>query len=112
MSAALSTRAVPSAGQPAAPPRPARAKRPARPVRTVRRPGPPAVQPLPAGLPRDWYIDHNRRLKAMRLAVVLLDSGIYRPEQATNRRIRAMAVRIGIHRPSAATCRVVRSLLV
>ncbi|MCU7820501.1 hypothetical protein KSNIM_02200 [Kitasatospora sp. DSM 101779] len=62
-------------------------------------------------MPREWYIDHNRRLKAMRLAVVLLDSGVYLPQQATNRRIRSMAVRLGIHRPSAITCRAVRALL-
>jgi hypothetical protein len=47
----------------------------------------------------------------MRLAVVLLDTGLYTPDQATNRRIRSIAARIGIHRPSAATCRLVRSLL-
>ncbi|WP_371483813.1 hypothetical protein [Kitasatospora sp. NBC_00315] len=81
------------------------------PVRRPRRTGPPAVRALPAGQPRAWYIDHNRRLKAMRLAVVLLDSGIYGPQQANNRRIRSLASRIGIHRPSAATCRMVRSLL-
>jgi hypothetical protein len=83
----------------------------ARRVRPVRRPGPPAVRPLPAGMPREWYIDHNRRLKAMRLAVVLLDSGVYLPQHATNRRIRSLAVRLGIHRPSAITCRAVRALL-
>ncbi len=80
-------------------------------VRRSRRSGPPATRALPAGLPRTWYIDHNRRLKAMRLAVVLLDSGIYGPQQANNRRIRSLATRIGIHRPSAATCRMVRTLL-
>ncbi len=47
----------------------------------------------------------------MRLAVVLLDSGLYTPEQANNRRIRSIAARVGVHRPSAATCRLVRSLL-
>ncbi|MFJ1703758.1 hypothetical protein [Kitasatospora sp. NPDC088346] len=82
-----------------------------RPVRRTRHAGPPPVRPLPAGLPRAWYIEHNRRLKAMRLAVVLLDSGIYGPQQATNRRIRSLAVRLEIHRPSAATCRMVRSFL-
>ncbi|MGV9551936.1 hypothetical protein ACWDR6_26520, partial [Streptomyces ardesiacus] len=34
-------------------------------------------RPLPAGRPREWYITHNRRLKAMRLAIALLDSGVY-----------------------------------
>ncbi|MEU9128455.1 hypothetical protein AB0D08_10150 [Kitasatospora sp. NPDC048540] len=82
-----------------------------RPSRRSRCSGPPAVRPLPAGLPRAWYIEHNRRLKAMRLAVVLLDSGVYGPQQATNRRIRSLAVRLDIHRPSAATCRMVRSFL-
>ncbi|MER8184521.1 hypothetical protein [Kitasatospora sp. NPDC094015] len=91
---------------------PKSAARPAlRPAARARRSGPPAVRPLPAGLPRAWYIEHNRRLKAMRLAVVLLDSGVYLPQQATNRRIRSLAVRIDIHRPSAATCRMVRSFL-
>lgn len=80
-------------------------------ARPVHRSGPPAVRPLPAGMPREWYVDHNRRLKAMRLAVVLLDSGVYLPQQATNRRIRSTAVRLGIHRPSAITCRAVRALL-
>ncbi|GGV15349.1 MULTISPECIES: hypothetical protein [Streptomycetaceae] len=83
----------------------------ATPARPRRRLGPPAPQPLPPGLPRAWYEDHNRRLKAMRLAIVLLDSGNYLPQQATNRRIRSVASRIGIHRPSAVTCRAVRSLL-
>lgn len=38
-------------------------------ARTVQR------KPLPAGQPREWYETHNRRLKAMRLAIALLDSG-------------------------------------
>ncbi|WP_171172184.1 hypothetical protein [Streptomyces sp. I05A-00742] len=66
---------------------------------------------LPAGHPREWYESHNRRLKAMRLAIALLHSGAYRPEQATNRRIRRVAVRIGVHTPSNTTCRMVRSLI-
>ncbi|KNB53974.1 hypothetical protein [Streptomyces caatingaensis] len=66
---------------------------------------------LPAGHPRDWYESHNRRLKAMRLAIALLHSGAYRPEQATNRRIRRTAERIGVRTPSNTTCRMVRSLL-
>ncbi|GAA0402508.1 hypothetical protein [Streptomyces luteireticuli] len=66
---------------------------------------------LPAGRPRDWYESHNRRLKAMRLAIALLHSGAYRPEQATNRRIRRTAERIGVRTPSNATCRMVRSLM-
>ncbi|MBC2878576.1 MULTISPECIES: hypothetical protein [Streptomyces] len=66
---------------------------------------------LPAGHPREWYESHNRRLKAMRLAIALLHSGAYRPEQATNRRIRRVADRIGVRPPSNATCRMVRSLI-
>ncbi len=67
--------------------------------------------PLPAGRPREWYETHNRRLKAMRLAIALLDAGAYAPRQAPNVRIRRVAARVGVHRPSNATCRVVRSLL-
>ncbi|MFG2296615.1 hypothetical protein [Streptomyces sp. NPDC048603] len=72
---------------------------------------PPRKKPLPAGLPREWYESHNRRLKAMRLAISLLDSGTYDAERATNRKIRTMAVRTGIRRPSNTTCRMVRSLI-
>ncbi|MEV7614618.1 hypothetical protein [Streptomyces sp. NPDC089799] len=72
---------------------------------------PPRKKPLPAGLPREWYESHNRRLKAMRLAITLLDSGTYDAERATNRKIRNMAVRTGIRRPSNTTCRMVRSLI-
>ncbi|UUN26514.1 hypothetical protein [Streptomyces sp. FIT100] len=68
-------------------------------------------QPLPAGLPREWYESHNRRLKAMRLAIALLDTGVYHPANASNRRIRTTAERIGIHPPSDTTCRMVRSLI-
>ncbi|MEV6795754.1 hypothetical protein AB0M87_28030 [Streptomyces sp. NPDC051320] len=68
-------------------------------------------KPLPAGKPRDWYVSHNRRLKAMRLAIALLDSGVYQPTQAPNRKIRSTAARIGIHPPSDATCRMVRFLI-
>lgn len=68
-------------------------------------------KPLPAGRPRQWYISHNRRLKAMRLAIALLDSGVYLPSQAPDRRIRATAARIGIHPPSDTTCHMVRALL-
>ncbi|MFF5566693.1 hypothetical protein ACFY7Z_12895 [Streptomyces sp. NPDC012623] len=74
---------------------------------------PPALRrkPLPAGRPREWYETHNRRLKAMRLAIALLDSGVYAPEKASNRRIRSTAARIGIHPPSNTTCRMVRTLI-
>jgi len=41
-------------------------------------------RPLPPGRPRDWYVTHNRRLKQMRLAIALLDSGVYVPNQARN----------------------------
>lgn len=66
---------------------------------------------LPAGRPRDWYITHNRRLKAMRLAIALLDSGVYLPNQAHNRTIRSTAERVGIHPPSDTTCHMVRALM-
>ncbi|GAA2085932.1 hypothetical protein [Streptomyces albiaxialis] len=68
-------------------------------------------KPLPAGRPREWYETHNRQLKAMRIAIALLDTGIYTPEQAHNRAIRATAARIGVHPPSLTTCRLVRALL-
>ncbi|MGW7075882.1 hypothetical protein [Streptomyces sp. BA2] len=68
-------------------------------------------RPLPAGRPREWYITHNRRLKAMRLAIALLDSGVYLPNQANNTRIRSMAEDVGIHPPSDITCHMVRALM-
>lgn len=68
-------------------------------------------KPLPAGQPREWYVSHNRRLKAMRLAIALLDSGVYHPATADNRKICATAERIGIHPPSDTTCRMVRALI-
>jgi hypothetical protein len=74
-------------------------------------PAPLPRKPLPAGLPREWYIAHNRRLKTMRLAIALLDSGVYEPAQAGNRLIRDTADRIGVHPPSDITCRMVRALL-
>ncbi|MFJ8307814.1 MULTISPECIES: hypothetical protein [unclassified Streptomyces] len=67
--------------------------------------------PLPAGRPRMWYETHNRRLKAMRLAIALLDTGVYRPEQASNRKIRTTAALVGVHPPSDTTCRMVRALI-
>jgi hypothetical protein len=67
--------------------------------------------PLPAGRPRVWYESHNRRLKAMRLAIALLDTGVYRPEQAPDRKIRTVAALIGVHPPSETTCRMVRALI-
>ncbi|MFD3479216.1 hypothetical protein ACFRAO_43645 [Streptomyces sp. NPDC056656] len=70
-----------------------------------------AKKALPAGRPRDWYITHNRRLKAMRLAIALLDSGVYLPNQAHNRTIRSTAERVGIHPPSDTTCHMVRALM-
>ncbi|GHJ93638.1 MULTISPECIES: hypothetical protein [Streptomyces] len=66
---------------------------------------------LPAGRPREWYVTHNRRLKAMRLAIALLDSGVYIPSKATNATIRTTAERIGIHPPSDVTCRLVRTFI-
>jgi hypothetical protein len=71
----------------------------------------PQRRPLPAGRPREWYESHNRQLKAMRLTIALLDSGVYTPQQARNRTIRRAAARIGVHPPSNTTCRLVRSLL-
>ncbi len=50
-------------------------------------------------------------LKAMRLAISLLDSGTYDARRATNRKIRTMAVRTGIHRPSNVTCKMVRAFI-
>ncbi|MGW7053447.1 hypothetical protein [Streptomyces sp. NPDC054887] len=74
-------------------------------------PQPPAKIPLPAGRPRAWYETHNRRLKAMRLAIALLDTGVYHPSQAPDRKIRSTAESVGIHPPSATTCTMVRSLI-
>ncbi|MEV7994947.1 hypothetical protein AB0O67_24445 [Streptomyces sp. NPDC086077] len=68
-------------------------------------------RPLPPGRPRDWYISHNRRLKAMRLAIALLDSGVYMPNQARNETIRGTADLIGVHPPSDTTCHMVRALM-
>nr|WP_202431631.1 hypothetical protein [Streptomyces sp. SID7804] len=72
---------------------------------------PVAKRPLPAGRPRDWYVTHNRRLKAMRLAIALLDSGVYLPDQARNETIRGTAARIGVHPPSDTTCHMVRAFM-
>ncbi|MFJ3902143.1 hypothetical protein [Streptomyces sp. NPDC090025] len=68
-------------------------------------------KPLPAGRPREWYVTHNRRLKAMRLAIALLDAGVYLPSRATNARIRTTAAQLGIHPPSDTTCHMVRALI-
>ncbi|WP_430542765.1 hypothetical protein [Streptomyces iconiensis] len=68
-------------------------------------------KPLPAGRPREWYETHNRRLKAMRIAIALLDTGVYSAEQAHNHTIRSTADRIGVHPPSLTTCHLVRALL-
>ncbi|CAL9568888.1 hypothetical protein [Streptomyces pilosus] len=67
--------------------------------------------PLPAGRPREWYVTHNRRLKAMRLAIALLDSGVYLPAQARDERIRSTAALIGVHPPSDTTCHMVRAFM-
>ncbi|MFF8904101.1 hypothetical protein [Streptomyces olivaceoviridis] len=72
---------------------------------------PVAKRPLPAGRPREWYVTHNRRLKAMRLAIALLDSGVYLPDQARNETIRGTAERIGMRPPSDTTCHMVRALM-
>ncbi|MFE2584180.1 hypothetical protein [Streptomyces sp. NPDC059378] len=68
-------------------------------------------RPLPAGRPRAWYVTHNRRLKAMRLAIALLDSGVYVPNQASDEAIRSAAEQIGVHPPSDTTCHMVRALM-
>jgi hypothetical protein len=68
-------------------------------------------RPLPPGRPREWYVTHNRRLKAMRLAIALLDSGVYLPNQARNETIRTTAETIGVHPPSDTTCHMVRALM-
>ena len=68
-------------------------------------------RPLPAGRPREWYVTHNRRLKAMRLAIALLDSGIYLPDQARNDTIRSTAEEIGMRPPSDITCHMVRAFM-
>jgi hypothetical protein len=68
-------------------------------------------RPLPPGRPREWYVSHNRRLKAMRLAIALLDSGVYLPNQARNETIRSTAESIGVHPPSDTTCHMVRALM-
>ncbi|MET7684480.1 hypothetical protein [Streptomyces sp. NPDC005423] len=66
---------------------------------------------LPPGRPREWYVTHNRRLKAMRLAIALLDSGVHMPNQARDETIRDTAALIGVHPPSATTCHMVRALM-
>ncbi|MEU6540284.1 hypothetical protein [Streptomyces sp. NPDC047000] len=68
-------------------------------------------QPLPAGRPREWYVTHNRRLKALRLTIALLDLGVHRPAQARDETIRSTAQLIGVRPPSDTTCRMVRALL-
>ncbi|WP_157171563.1 hypothetical protein [Nocardia veterana] len=79
---------------------------------TIDRPYVPLVKrPLPAGRPRSWYVMHNRRLKAMRLAIALLDSGVYRANLADNHTIRRTADAVGIRPPSDKTCRLVRDLM-
>ncbi|GGX53049.1 hypothetical protein GCM10010358_03590 [Streptomyces minutiscleroticus] len=68
-------------------------------------------RPLPPGRPREWYITHNRRLKAMRLAIALLDLGVHSANQARDEKIRSTAELIGVHPPSDTTCRMVRALM-
>jgi hypothetical protein len=99
-------------------PVPAAATKPKPTQSTARRPvpldlpyAPVDKRPLPPGRPREWYVTHNRRLKAMRLAIALLDSGVYMPNQARNETIRSTAERIGVHPPSETTCHMVRALM-
>ncbi|MFD7651655.1 hypothetical protein ACFV5M_28965, partial [Streptomyces albidoflavus] len=95
---------------PTPPPPPRRRRRP--PPRAARaRPPPPHACAAPPPRPREWYVRHNRRLKAMRLAIALLDAGAHGPGFVHDRTIRAAAVRLGIHPPSTATCRMVRQLM-
>ena len=47
----------------------------------------------------------------MRLAIALLDSGVYMPNQARNEKIRSTAQLIGVHPPSDTTCHMVRALM-
>jgi hypothetical protein len=70
-----------------------------------------AKRRLPPGRPRYWYVTHNRRLKAMRLAIALLDSGVYRASLADNEKIRRTADLVGIRPPSDKTCRLVRDMM-
>jgi hypothetical protein len=99
-------------------PVPAAALKPKPTQSTVKRPvlldlpyEPVEKRPLPPGRPREWYVTHNRRLKAMRLAIALLDSGVYMPNQARNETIRHTAELIGVHPPSDTTCHMVRALM-
>ncbi|EGX56549.1 hypothetical protein SZN_27216 [Streptomyces zinciresistens K42] len=72
---------------------------------------PVAKRPLPPGRPRDWYVTHNRRLKAMRLAIALLDSGVHLADHARDDTIRGTAQTIGVHPPSDTTCHMVRAFM-
>ncbi|MGW3492842.1 hypothetical protein [Streptomyces sp. NPDC001020] len=97
---------------------PAAATKPKPTQSTARRPvpldlpyAPVTKRPLPPGRSREWYITHNRRLKAMRLAIALLDSGVYVPNQASNEMIHITAQLIGVHPPSDTTCHMVRALI-
>lgn len=99
-------------------PVPAAALKPKPTQSTAKRPVPletpcaPVVKrPLPPGRPRQWYVTHNRRLKAMRLAIALLDSGVHLPDQARNETIRSTAALIGVHPPSDTTCHMVRAFM-
>jgi hypothetical protein len=73
--------------------------------------GPVLKRALGPGRARERYGMPNRRLKAMRLAIALLDLGVYMPNQAHNERIRSTAELIGLHPPSDTTCHMVRALL-
>ena len=103
---------------PAAALKPKPTRKPTRTQSTARRPvpldspyAPVEKRTLPPGRPREWYVTHNRRLKAMRLAIALLDMGVYLPDQARNDRIRSAAETIGVHPPSETTCHMVRALM-
>ncbi|WP_280381423.1 hypothetical protein [Nocardia wallacei] len=66
---------------------------------------------LPKGRPQSYYATHFRRLKAMRLAIALLETGVRRAGRADDDRIRRTAAAIGVRQPSDQTCDLVRHLI-
>lgn len=66
---------------------------------------------LPLTAPVSGTSPTTMRLKAMRLAIALLDTGVHQPSSASNARIRTTAELLGIHPPSDTTCRMVRALI-
>ncbi|MEU7631715.1 hypothetical protein AB0C34_17255 [Nocardia sp. NPDC049220] len=76
-------------------------------------PSTPMRKPLPRGKAKKWYQAVNRRRRAAKLVLALLDQGIYTPSRATNGRIRKIATQynIGGTTPSDITCELVRQYL-